>query len=333
MRTRNLVVASAAVCLLLVGAVVAPGAVRPKDASPRSARLIAATRTTSTADGRGYWLVNADGRVFAFGGAHLYGSMAGKRLKAPITGIVATVDRRGYWLVAADGGVFSFGDAEFAGSLGGNLFASPIVGMASSETSSSPPGPEGPAGPAGATGADGTGANSGAVGTTGATGAAGATGLNGSPGIAGPTGVTGVTGAIGATGPIGATGATGSAAAIVGSACTKGAAAGTITQDIDSSTGVVTFICATLVMSNALISGGWGIVTGSGLMPGNTLSACWNQNPGCTPSSPAVASDGTTDSAPGGAIAPCGTGITGLYFEGFTTAGDPIESNRVNAGC
>jgi hypothetical protein len=196
MRTRNWVVASAAMSLLLMGALVAPGAVGPKDASPLSARLIAATRTTSTSDG-GYWLVNADGRVFAFGGAQLYGSMAGKRLKAPITGIVGTTDRRGYWLVAADGGVFSFGDAAFSGSLGANLFASPIVGMASSSDSNAAPGPEGPAGPTGATGADGNEATGGA----GATGSTGPSGATGSSGVAGPTGVTGP---IGATGPVGA---------------------------------------------------------------------------------------------------------------------------------
>jgi hypothetical protein len=203
MRTRSVVVASAAMSLLLMGALVVPGNGTPRGSvsTALSARLVSATRTTSASDSGGYWLVNADGRVFAFGGAELYGSMAGTRLKAPITGIVATADHRGYWLVAADGGVFSFGDASFAGSLGANLFASPIVGMASSDASNGSPGPQGPAGPTGATGADGTASNNGAAGATGSTGPSGATGSNGSPGVAGPTGVTGP---IGVTGPVGA---------------------------------------------------------------------------------------------------------------------------------
>jgi hypothetical protein len=193
MRTRNLVVASAAMSLLLSGMLVVPrNGDRGREAKSLSTRLIATTRTTSTSDGGAYWLVNAQGRVFAFGGARLYGSMAGRRLKAPITGIVATADNRGYWLVAADGGVFSFGDAEFAGSLGANLFASPIVGMASSHGSSASVGPQGPTG---ATGADASG---------GAAGATGSTGPSGPTGSRGVAGATGVTGPIGATGPVGA---------------------------------------------------------------------------------------------------------------------------------
>ena len=55
--------------------------------------------------------------------------MAGRRLNAPMFGMVATPDRKGYWLVAHDGGVFAFGDAKFYGSLGNRHLTSPIVGM------------------------------------------------------------------------------------------------------------------------------------------------------------------------------------------------------------
>ena len=82
----------------------------------------------ATADGGGYWLVAADGGVFAFGDARYSGSLGGLRLAAPIVGMAATAD--GYWLVAADGGVFAFGDARYGGSLGGLRLAAPIVGMA-----------------------------------------------------------------------------------------------------------------------------------------------------------------------------------------------------------
>jgi hypothetical protein len=89
----------------------------------------------------GYWLVGADGGVFAFGIDHDYlGSMAGHRLNAPVVGIVAnpaaslvtnpyTVPE-GYWLFAADGGVFAFGNTPFYGSMAGRPLNAPIVAMA-----------------------------------------------------------------------------------------------------------------------------------------------------------------------------------------------------------
>ena len=44
----------------------------------------------ATADGRGYWLVAADGGIFAFGDAAFDGSMGGTALNRPIVGIAAT---------------------------------------------------------------------------------------------------------------------------------------------------------------------------------------------------------------------------------------------------
>ncbi|ACU54880.1 hypothetical protein Afer_1977 [Acidimicrobium ferrooxidans DSM 10331] len=103
----------------------------------------------STPDGMGYWLVGADGGVFAFGDAHYMGNtytdgltgLGGAHpLAAPIVGIASTPDGMGYWLVGADGGVFAFGDAEYMGNtytdgltgLGGaHPLAAPIVGIAS----------------------------------------------------------------------------------------------------------------------------------------------------------------------------------------------------------
>jgi hypothetical protein len=80
--------------------------------------------------GTGYWLVGADGGVFAFGAAGFFGSMGGHLLNAPIVGIVGTASGNGYWLVARDGGVFAFGDATFFGSLGGGPLNAPIVAIA-----------------------------------------------------------------------------------------------------------------------------------------------------------------------------------------------------------
>ena len=86
----------------------------------------------ATPDGLGYWVVAADGGVFAYGDAAFEGSTGGIRLNAPVVGMAATPDGRGYWLVASDGGVFAFGDANFAGSMGGRPLNQPVVGMAAS---------------------------------------------------------------------------------------------------------------------------------------------------------------------------------------------------------
>ncbi len=83
-----------------------------------------------TADGGGYWLVAADGGIFAYGDAGFYGSAGGLPLNQPIVGMAATPDGKGYWLVAADGGIFAYGDATFQGSMGGSPLNRPIVGMA-----------------------------------------------------------------------------------------------------------------------------------------------------------------------------------------------------------
>jgi hypothetical protein len=84
----------------------------------------------ATATGRGYWLVAADGGVFAFGDAPFLGSAGALVLNQPIVDLAATPSGRGYWLVARDGGIFAFGDAAFHGSTGRMTLNQPIVGMA-----------------------------------------------------------------------------------------------------------------------------------------------------------------------------------------------------------
>ena len=82
-------------------------------------------------DGRGYWLVAADGGIFAFE-ADFRGSVPGAlppgaAINAPVIGALAFGD--GYLMVAADGGIFNFSDQGFLGSLGGRRLASPVVGV------------------------------------------------------------------------------------------------------------------------------------------------------------------------------------------------------------
>ena len=88
----------------------------------------------ATHTGNGYWLVAADGGVFAFGDARFHGSTGGQQLNQPIVDIARTATGAGYWLVASDGGVFCFGDARFLGSTGGQSLNRPIVGMAATAT-------------------------------------------------------------------------------------------------------------------------------------------------------------------------------------------------------
>ena len=75
----------------------------------------------------GYWLVAADGGVFAFNAPYL-GSMGDRPLHKPVIGMEANLNGTGYWLVASDGGVFSF-DVAFEGSMGGRPLNKPIVGI------------------------------------------------------------------------------------------------------------------------------------------------------------------------------------------------------------
>ncbi len=97
------------------------------DVSPESSAMLA------EASGSGYWLVGADGNVYAFGVPAL-GSLSAIPLAWPIAGAAASPDGSGYWLVAADGGVFAFGNAGFFGSTGAIRLNSPIVGMAATPT-------------------------------------------------------------------------------------------------------------------------------------------------------------------------------------------------------
>ena len=64
----------------------------------------------------GYWLVAADGGVFAFG-CEFFGGEGGVPLSQPIVGMSASPTGKGYALYAADGGVFCFGDMPFKGSV------------------------------------------------------------------------------------------------------------------------------------------------------------------------------------------------------------------------
>jgi hypothetical protein len=83
---------------------------------------------------RGYWTVDSNGGVYAFGGAGFFGSTGGVRLNQPVVKLAATPTGNGYWLVASDGGIFSFGDAGFLGSTGAVRLNALMVGMTPTPT-------------------------------------------------------------------------------------------------------------------------------------------------------------------------------------------------------
>lgn len=93
---------------------------------PGSGKAIA---IASSPDGHGYLVATATGGVYNFGDAQNYGSMAGKKLHAPIVALTTDIATGGYWLASADGGVFDF-LAPYEGTASRMHLSQPIVGMA-----------------------------------------------------------------------------------------------------------------------------------------------------------------------------------------------------------
>jgi hypothetical protein len=87
------------------------------------------TSAVRTPDGKGYWILFANGAIANYGDAGNFGSPAGQLGGLnPATAIFTTSDGGGYWVAAADGGVQNFGDAPNDGSmLGTNLNGSIIA--------------------------------------------------------------------------------------------------------------------------------------------------------------------------------------------------------------
>jgi subtilisin-like proprotein convertase family protein len=71
-----------------------------------------------TADGAGYWVAGADGRVFRFGDARNLAPVHGANKKLDqIVGIAPTPSGAGYWLAGSNGQVYAFGNAHDYGSV------------------------------------------------------------------------------------------------------------------------------------------------------------------------------------------------------------------------
>src|SRR5439155_4970067 len=109
-----------------------PPAVHPPPPPAGAAEPTPAEGPEEVHHGRsGYWLVAADGGVFAFGDAAFHGSLGGVDLPSPAVAVVSAPSGKCYWMVTADGPVFPFGGATSQGSMAGRGLSAPIVGMAS----------------------------------------------------------------------------------------------------------------------------------------------------------------------------------------------------------
>lgn len=95
-----------------------------------SALTSPAVEIEPTPTGNGYWIVQANGKVTAFGGARHHGDMSTTTLNRPIIGMSVAPDGLGYWLVAEDGGIFDFGSADFFGSMGDQRLNAPVIDLA-----------------------------------------------------------------------------------------------------------------------------------------------------------------------------------------------------------
>jgi hypothetical protein len=67
-----------------------------------------------TSDGKGYWLVGADGGIFSFGDAGFVGSLGGQGI-LDVVSVTATPDNGGYMVITSTGVIYTFGDATSYG--------------------------------------------------------------------------------------------------------------------------------------------------------------------------------------------------------------------------
>jgi hypothetical protein len=78
---------------------------------------LTAAHLTPTRSALGYWVVNRGGHVDGFGDARSYGDAGVLRAGEFVTSMSATSTGRGYWIFTTAGRVFARGDAKFYGDL------------------------------------------------------------------------------------------------------------------------------------------------------------------------------------------------------------------------
>jgi hypothetical protein len=82
-----------------------------------------------TPDGGGYYVLDANGQVFAYGDATFLGGLPAGASGGlnPATAIFDTADGGGYWISTALGKIYPFGDAPAEGDMSGTHLNGSIV--------------------------------------------------------------------------------------------------------------------------------------------------------------------------------------------------------------
>jgi hypothetical protein len=82
------------------------------------------TSAVRTPDGKGYWILFADGVVTSFGNASNLGQPGAV---GATTAISSTADGHGYWVATSGGAVYAFGDAPYDGGMAGVALNAPVI--------------------------------------------------------------------------------------------------------------------------------------------------------------------------------------------------------------
>ena len=122
-----------------VGGAAKPGASERSTGSPAPTVAIAASP-----DGKGYWLLAADGGVFSFG-VPFHGSVPARQAYRQAVELRVTDSGAGYYVAGRDGAVFAFGDADHRRERPAGPDA--VVDVAFRPTSARPAAPAAPAPP------------------------------------------------------------------------------------------------------------------------------------------------------------------------------------------
>ena len=86
------------------------------------------TSAVRTPNGGGYWILTANGTVYAYGDAGNYGDGAGSFGGFnPATAILTTSDGDGYWIASANGTMDPYGDAPYDGGMSGTHLNGAII--------------------------------------------------------------------------------------------------------------------------------------------------------------------------------------------------------------
>ncbi|HEY5076535.1 MAG TPA: fibronectin type III domain-containing protein, partial [Acidimicrobiia bacterium] len=104
------------------------------DASGMGSASGPAVTIAARAGGHGYWTVDAAGNVSHFGTAAAHGGHPALRFGETVSTISATPSGNGYWLFTNRGRAFAFGDAHFFGDMSGTALNGPIVASVATPT-------------------------------------------------------------------------------------------------------------------------------------------------------------------------------------------------------